>query len=166
MRIKTFFLASTLFLILSCSKHDKLMVKDLADNDVDMLKSKKEMIIIVSNGMVCHDCVINLNEFIKNKYNLTKYDYYLLYEDPKTIPGRRWAVETYKNDYTRGIQKIFFTLGDTNIQNRLNITENMFKQLTPYLIYIGPDKQPKYFSFETIFNQDRSGTVRKSFRIK
>jgi hypothetical protein len=164
MKIRYLIIILTLLIIVSCGEKEKIIVKDLTDNDVNLLESNNEKIILVSNGMVCHLCVMNLNDFLAKKYHLKKYDYYLLYEDPKTIPARRWTVETYKNDYTPEIKKILFCSEDSNIQKSLNIQENMFKQLTPYVIYIDKEKKPVYFAFESIFNKD--GKVKKSFKIK
>ncbi|MEI6091885.1 MAG: hypothetical protein WCR42_15625 [bacterium] len=166
MKIKYLILVFLIIAVLSCNEKEELLVKDIPGNDVNILESKKEKIIVISNGLVCHDCVINLDEYIAKNYNIANYEYDILYEDPKTIPGRRWTADNYKNEFTRNVQKIYFCSEDENIQQMLNIPDNLFKQLTPYVIYIGKDNKPIYKSFEVIFNNDRSGTVKKSFRIK
>jgi hypothetical protein len=166
MKIKYLVLVIFLFAFVACNEKEELLVKDTAGNDVNLLESKKEKIIVVSNGMVCHDCVMNLDEFLAEHYKLSDFDYSILYEDPKTIPARRVTTETYKNEFTRNVQKLVFCDEDSTIMEKLDIPENIFKQLTPYLIYIGKDNKPMYKSFEEIFNNDRSGTVKKSFKIK
>lgn len=164
MKIKYLYVVLTIFLILSCSNQDELMVKDLADNEVNILESKKDKIIIISNNLVCHDCVMRLNDYIAKNYNLSKYDYYLLFEDSHGTPGRRIALETYKNEYTPDIKKMFFTAEDSIVQKRLSITKKMFQQSTPYIVYIHLNKKPIYFSYQNIF--DSNSCIKESFSIE
>jgi len=155
-----------LFVFVSCNEKDELLVKNIVGDDVNLLASNKEKIIVISCGMVCHDCVRNLDAFLAENYKLSDYDYCVLYEDPKGIPARRVTWENYKSTDTRNLQRMAFCSEDSTIMEKLNIPENLFIQLTPYLIYIGKDNKPIYKSFEEIFNNDRSGTVRKTFKIK
>jgi hypothetical protein len=166
MKIRYLILVLFIFAFVSCNEKDELLVKDIAGNDVNLLASKKDKIIMISCGMVCHDCVRNLDAFLAEHYKLSDYDYSILYEDPNAIPARRATWETYKNGDTRNIQRMTFCAEDSTIMEKLAIPENLFIQLTPYLIYIGKDNKPIYKSFEEIFNNDRSGTVKKSFKIK
>jgi hypothetical protein len=166
MKTKYLILVLLLFAVVSCNENEELLVKDIAGNDVNLFKSKKEKIIVVSCGGVCHDCVINLDEFLAKNYKLSDYDYSIIYQDPMTVPGRRVRADEYKYEYARNAQRMTFCSEDSTVMEKLNIPDNLFKQSTPYLIYIGKDNKPVYKSFDVIFHNDRSGTVRKTFKIK
>jgi hypothetical protein len=164
MKIKLIYLILLLFVVFACTKEEKLIVKDFKDNDFNILESKKEKIIIITNERVCHDCIMNLDSYISNNYNLKKFGYYLLTQDMKNTPFRRISFETYKNIYTPNIQKILFTEENPNIQKSLHIPKNLFKQSTPYVIYIDKYKKAHYYSHKVIF--DARGYIDESFRLK
>ncbi len=164
MKAKLLFLMPFFFIILSCNLQDEIIVRDYRDNQFNLLESKREKIIIVTSFMVCHSCIIDLNDFIDSLYNLSDYDYYILAEDMKNIPGRRIIYETYKNDYTPKVNNILFAGEDAFIRKRLNIPGKLFKQPTPYIIHIDKNQKPTYFSSDSIF--DSRGSVNSSFRLK
>ncbi|MEI6091887.1 MAG: hypothetical protein WCR42_15635 [bacterium] len=164
MKIKVLVLISFLFIMLACTKKDELIVKDFKDNEFNLLESKKEKIIIITNNLICHSCIIDLDNYLANNYNLRKYDYILLTKDLKDTPSRRLTFETYKNEYTPDIHKVFFTKEDPKVKKKLHIPKKIFAQSTPYIIYIGKNKKPHYFSRHEIFDAD--GFVKESFSIK
>ncbi len=164
MKYKYLILISLIFIILSCNAKDELKVKNIAGKEIDILETKKPKIIVISCGEVCHDCVKNLDEYIAENYKLDNFAYSVLYKDPGTIMARRWTKETYLNDYAPNMQNIYFCAESPKTQEILNIPDDLFKQLTPYIVYIGTDNKPIYKSFEVIFNRD--GSVKKSFKIK
>ncbi len=142
----------------------RIIVKDLGSKDYDILESKKEIVIIISNGMACHECLINLNKYFAVNFDLSFYSYNLVYEDNNSIPERRLVKELYLKEFVPNIQNIYFMSESLIIQKRLNINNKIFHQSTPYVVYIDSNKKALYFSYELIFNID--GTVKKSFKIK
>jgi hypothetical protein len=154
---------SLFLIIVSCNKHSELIVKNLTGKEVNIFHSNKEKIILITNQYVCHDCIINLDDYIAKKYNLKNYDYILLTIDSQDIPSRRIALETYKNDYTPDIQNVFFTREDSIIQQKLNIPHKLFNQYTPYLVYVDLNKKPHYFGYKDIF--EKYGKVKEGFAI-
>lgn len=163
MKIKVLVLISLLFIMLACTKKDELIVKDFKGKEFNLLESKKEKIIIITNNKICHSCIIDLDNYLANTYNLKKLDCFVLTKDLRDTPSRRVTFETYKNEYTPDIHKVFFTKEDPKIQKMLHIPKKLFIQSTPYIIYIAQNKKPHYFSRHEIF--DANGFVKESFRI-
>ncbi len=154
------------YMLFSCDLNDKFIVYSIDGERVNLYeKGNKITILLINNGLCCHDCLLNLNKYLVTKNKLKKINYYLVYEDPNSALGRRMASLNAFNEYNLGIPDIFFsnTLNKKWLR-KIGMQMNLYEQPTPYLIIINKDKKTTYIPNSDIFNMN--GKVKNNFNIK